>query len=99
MSNVTTPQTEKQSQPATREDITNSIVADHQPARPNRYVDAVKLLEILFDEASRPSLRWIRDCQKRRAIPFCKIGRRIFFDPVLVKYHLDAKATVRGGAR
>jgi hypothetical protein len=57
-----------------------------------RYVDARKLLEILFDEASRPSLRWIRDQQRNRTLPFCKIGRRVFFDPMLVKAHLDAKA-------
>jgi len=61
-----------------------------------RYVDALRLLEILFDEASRPSLRWARDQQRNRTLPFCKIGRRVFFDPVLVKASLDAKATVRG---
>jgi hypothetical protein len=57
-----------------------------------QYVDAPKLLEILFDEASRPSLRWIRDHQIKRAIPFCEIGRRVFFDPVMVKAYLDVKA-------
>jgi hypothetical protein len=60
-----------------------------------RYVDAPKLLEILFDEASRPSLRWLRDQQRNRTVPFCKIGRRVFFDPQIVKLHFDAKATVR----
>ena len=55
-----------------------------------RYVDAEKLLEILFDEASRPSLRWIRDQQKAR-----KIGRLVFFDPVACKAALDAKAAGR----
>jgi hypothetical protein len=58
-------------------------------------VDAPKLLEILFDEASRPSLRWIRDQQKARTLPFAKIGRRVFFDPILVKAHFDAKAAGR----
>ena len=60
-----------------------------------RYVDAPKLLEILFDEASRPSLRWIRDQQKARRLPFAKIGRLVFFDPVACKAALDAKATGR----
>ena len=60
-----------------------------------RYVDAEKLLEILFDEASRPSLRWLRDQQKARALPFAKIGRLCFFDPILVKAHFDAKAAGR----
>ena len=62
-----------------------------------RYVDAPKLLEILFDEASRPSLRWIRDQQKARRLPFAKIGRLVFFDPVACKAALDAKATGRKG--
>jgi hypothetical protein len=62
-----------------------------------RYVDAEKLLEILFDEASRPSLRWIRDQQKARRLPFAKIGRLVFFDPVACKAHLDAKAAGRKG--
>ena len=60
-----------------------------------RYVDAPKLLEILFDEASRPSLRWIRDQQKARRLPFAKIGRLVFFDPVACKAALDARATGR----
>ena len=60
-----------------------------------RYVDAPKLLEILFDEASRPSLRWLRDQQKARALPFAKIGRLVFFDPVACKAALDAKAAGR----
>jgi hypothetical protein len=63
----------------------------------NRYVDAIKLLEILFDEASRPSLRWVREQQKTRALPFCKIGRRVFFDPQIVKTYLDAKAAGHKG--
>jgi hypothetical protein len=64
-----------------------------------RYVDANGLLEILFDEASRPSLRWVRDQQKSKTLPFCKIGRRVFFDPQLVKLHLDAKAAGRKGVQ
>ena len=60
-----------------------------------RYVDAPKLLEILFDEASRPSLRWLRDQQKARRLPFAKIGRLVFFDPVACKATLDDKATGR----
>ena len=60
-----------------------------------RYVDAEKLLEILFDEASRPSLRWIRDQQKARRLPFAKIGRLVFFDPIACKAALDAKSAGR----
>jgi hypothetical protein len=57
-----------------------------------RYVSAVKLLEILFDDDSRPSLRWIRDQQKNRTLPFSRIGRRVFFDPELVRTVMNAKA-------
>ena len=74
-------------------EITTQI--EKQNPLATRYVDAPKLLEILFDEASRPSLRWLRDQQRNRTVPFCKIGRRVFFDPQIVKLHLDAKATGR----
>jgi hypothetical protein len=59
---------------------------------PSRYVDALRLLEILFDEDCRPSLRWLREKQAQRKIPFVKIGRLVFFDPVAVKAALDANA-------
>jgi hypothetical protein len=64
-----------------------------------RYVDATKLLELLFDEACRPSLRWIRDQQKARSLPFAKIGRLVFFDPIACKAALDAKAAGRRGCQ
>jgi len=57
------------------------------------YVDAPKLLEILFPPDCRPSLRWLRDHQWE--LPHIRIGRLIFFDPPLVKAHLDAKAAKR----
>jgi len=55
-------------------------------------VDAKRLLELLFDEKSRPCLRWVRDRQKRREIPFVKVGRLCFFDPERVREHLLGKA-------
>lgn len=36
------------------------------------------------DPASRPSLRWIRRLQAKRAIPFIKCGSRVFFEPTRV---------------
>lgn len=36
----------------------------------SKLVDARGLLEALFDEASRPSLRWVRQMQAQRAIPY-----------------------------
>jgi hypothetical protein len=44
-------------------------------------VDAPRLLEAIFpNPACRPSLRWLRDQQKRRTVPFVRCGRLIFFD-------------------
>ncbi len=48
-------------------------------------VGAEKCLEILFpDEESRPGIRTFREWQARRNLPFYKIGRRTFFNPVEV---------------
>lgn len=44
-------------------------------------VDAVTLLQLLFPEKCRPTVRWLRDQQKARRVPFRKIGRLIFFEP------------------
>ena len=43
------------------------------PTQP-KLVDANGLLEALFDEQSRPSLRWLRQMQAQRKIPYVKIG-------------------------
>ena len=64
-----------------------------------RYVDGPKLLEIIFDDDCRPSLRWLREQQAMRKLPFVKIGRLIFFDPVAVKAALDAQAILRMNGR
>jgi hypothetical protein len=62
-------------------------------------VDGPRLLEALFPiDACRPSMRWLRDQTKRRAIPFMKVGRLIFFDPVNVRESLDRRSTVRAKA-
>ncbi len=50
------------------------------------YLDAPRLLENLFpNEACRPSLRWLREMQKKRKLPFIKLGRLVFFDPCRVR--------------
>ena len=38
------------------------------------------LREIWPDEASRPSLRWLREMQSKRALPFIKLNRLVFFE-------------------
>jgi len=66
-------------------EITNANGNDPMAAK---LVDAKGLLNALFDESCRPSLRWIRDQQRRRAIPFVRIGRLVFFDVSQVRARL-----------
>lgn len=56
-------------------------------------VDAEGLLAALFDEKSRPSLRWLEEQRGRRAIPFVKIGRLVRFDPEKVKQRIEQKCS------
>lgn len=46
-----------------------------------QWVSGERLLEILWDERSRPSLQWLRKETKRRMIPFTRRGRLIFYRP------------------
>jgi hypothetical protein len=57
-------------------------------------VNGVQLLELLFDESSRPSLRWLRLQQKRRAVPYIKIGRLVRYDPDRVREVFVRRFTV-----
>lgn len=59
----------------------------------NRFVSAQRLLEILWDPESRPSLRWLRSQQKR--MPHTRVGRRLWYCPALVKAHLERKRSPR----
>ena len=61
----------------------------------SRYVDAPKLLEIIFDADCRPSHRWLREQQAMRKLPLVKIGRLVFFDLVAVRAALNAQAMSR----
>ena len=63
-----------------------------------KLVDAQGLLQAIFDEGCRPSLRWVRTQQARRTIPFIKAGRKVFFDPPAVLEALAKKQTVRAMA-
>jgi len=47
----------------------------------DQWVSAERLLEILWDEKSRPSLQWIRKETKRRMLPHIRRGRLIFYRP------------------
>lgn len=64
-------------------------------------VDAPTLLVMLFPcESSRPSLRFMRELQAKRLIPYKKIGRLIMFDPSEVRRAIDSRFGVKakGGA-
>lgn len=53
------------------------------------------LLAALFDEASRPSLRWLRKMRQRRLIPFYRIGgRMVLFDAGEVRAALEKQFKV-----
>ena len=47
----------------------------------DQLVSAERLLEILWDDQSRPSLQWIRKETKRRMLPHIRRGRLIFYRP------------------
>src|SRR5438876_8907482 len=64
-------------------------------AEMDRFVDGPRLLAILWDEASRPSLRWLRAQQKRRSIPFTRVGHRVWFIPNQVRQHLAEWQTAK----
>ena len=57
-------------------------------------VRAERLLELLFDDESRPSLRWLRQMQAQRKIPYVKIGHLVRFDVAQVRTSLEEDCTV-----
>jgi hypothetical protein len=61
-----------------------------------KLVGAEQLLEQVFDADSRPSIRWLRQQTKAKAIPFVRIGHLIFFDVDMVRAALSAKNLVAG---
>ena len=61
-----------------------------------KLVSAEQLLEQVFDADSRPSIRWLRQQTKAKAIPFVRIGHLIFFDVDMVRAALSAKNLVAG---
>lgn len=47
----------------------------------DQLVTAERLREIVWDQASRPSMQWIRKETKRRMLPHIRRGRLIFYRP------------------
>lgn len=69
-------------------------VASEEDA-PERLVDANQLLNELFDQGSRPTLRWIRKMQVQRKIPYYKIGHLVRFKVSEVREALERKCRVQ----
>jgi hypothetical protein len=69
----------------------------------SKLVDAPQLLEAVFAPECRPTVRWLRSQVASRSLPFCRVGRLVFFDPVQVRNHMVAKAArgcrSRGGVQ
>ena len=61
-----------------------------------KLTNARGLLEEVWAERARPSLRWLREQQKRNAIPSVKIAGKVFFDPVKVRNAIDACGRAKG---
>lgn len=56
---------------------------------------AEELLKAIWpNEKSRPSLRWLREQQARRTVPFVKCGRLVFFDAAKVRQSIAKRFTV-----
>ena len=61
----------------------------------DKLVDAEALLNELFSDGCRPSLRWLRAQTVAKAIPHVRIGHLVFFDVEMVRAHLAGARLVR----
>lgn len=59
-----------------------------------KLVDAKGLLEELFPENARPTVRWLRTQQKRRSLPYVRLGRLVFFDVEAVRQAIAERHTI-----
>ena len=59
-----------------------------------KLMDAQGLLNALFETSCRPSLRWLRQMQAQRKIPYIKIGHLVRFDLEKVREALSENCTV-----
>lgn len=83
-SNAAIPVDKPKEQPTPQPSIL--VAATRGPGLPVGLMSAQGLLvEVWPDKSSRPSLRWLREMQSRRAIPFIKMSRRVFFEPDRVR--------------
>ena len=60
-----------------------------------KLLDAEGMLKEVFAEDCRPSVRWVRNQQKLRTIPFVKFGHFVLFDPVQVREAIQSRHTFK----
>jgi regulator of extracellular matrix RemA (YlzA/DUF370 family) len=53
-----------------------------------KLVDIDRLVEIIFDEKSAPSKRFLMQQKAQGNLPHFKMGRRVFYDPIEVLNHI-----------
>lgn len=60
------------------------------------FVGHERLLELIWpDEKARPSVKWLHHQRANRQIPYIRVGRLIFYDPVRVKASLLSKREIK----
>lgn len=57
----------------------------------NKLVDIDRLVEIIFDEKSAPSKRFLMQQKAEGNLPHFKMGRRVFYDPEQVFEHITTR--------
>jgi len=58
----------------------------------NKLVDIDRLVEIIFDEKSAPSKRFLMQQKAHGNLPHFKMGRRVFYDPEQVFEHITSQS-------
>ena len=61
-----------------------------------KLVGAEELLNELFSDGCRPSLRWLRRQTAAKTIPHVRIGHLVFFDVEMVRAYLAETRLLRG---
>lgn len=61
----------------------------------SKLLNAQQLLDALFDQHCRPSMRWLRSQTKSKSIPHVRIGHLVFFDLLMVRTALADRNTIR----
>ena len=66
---------------------------------PEKLTNVQGLIDALFADGAKPSVRHIRRLQAKGAIPFYRFGGKILFSPPAVRSALDRQATAIRGLR